>query len=517
MITGTTIERKNYANAANERQNVRSVENAAIKQLLEMMTMASITSAGIFANYNNKMCKIVRCIISCVVLACALLMLINIDSAIKGYFLLMLAIYYFLFINVAKIDRCIYNPGMFLVNVTCIFRYVLIPLFYVLDSSYNFTSNLTSGIYLMLYEEVCVGVFLYYLVKKSYEIKTRTLNNVTINSIMKNEMNTQLRIGMIALVAIAVAIVIMNPSLLNEYNFAIGVEESDIISNYGSVHTMIISWSKMVFPLLIASFMINRYQKQPKFIYYILTVFPVLLFNLMLFKGISRNSVIVPGAASMFFLMRAFPKKHKMTSFMVSGMIVTVAIVLTLFKNSTANWVVDTIAAQRLYLNAYFAGPNNLGDAIGAYNLYKSSFSVNTLLNDLFYNVPGISQYFDGEDRITVLFNAWKGTQSAIVPAIGQGLFYFGMVLSVIPELVFLWMMSKFDIKARNANNIMEVFFYSYFAVRFGYTYYQNISILISFLLGTVITLTVLLKIFSNFKLRVRGNPRNVSVGVRRI
>lgn len=478
--------------------------------------MVRTISASMLAGQDIRLHKEIRTVISIMVAVCTVLMLVYLDSPKKIYLLLMLLIYYVLFINIAQIDKLYYQPGMFLVNLTCIFRYVLIPLFYVLDLSYSFTSDLTAGVYLMLYEEVCVGIFLYILVNKSYKVNAPTQLDRLSDS-MTSELTTQIGVMLLAMVAAAGVIVAMDPSYLNEYNFVLGVQESDIIRNYGSIQTAIIEWSKMIIPLLIASFLIKRNQKHPNFIYYFLTVCVVLLFNLMFFKGFSRNSAIVPGAASMFFLIRAFPRQSKTTLIMVSVMIVIVALALTTFKNSTAHWEVDSIAASRDYLNAYFAGVDNLSDSISAYKNYKSSFSLNTLLNDLFYNVPGLSRYFDGEDRTTVLFNSWIGTKSSIVPAIGQGLFYFGTVLSVIPELIFLWIMSVFDNKMRNAVNIAEVFFYSYFAIEFGYIYYQNISLLFSFLLGTAIPLIVLLKLFSKFRLRVNGRLLTVSMGDRNL
>ncbi|RCW77369.1 hypothetical protein [Saliterribacillus persicus] len=279
------------------------------------------------------------------------------------------------------------------------------------------------------------------------------------------------------------------------------------------INSLILDWSKLVLPLLLASIFIKKYNRKPIALYFYAIIFIVLFFNLMIFTGISRNSAIIPGAASLFFIIKIFPHKKKETFALVSILILFVTISLTIFKNTYLGTnETYTFSTFTSYLESYFVGPKNLGYAYKAKELYANNFNLNTFFNDVFANAPMISGFFDLENRTSTLYNitVYNGglSRDAIIPTIGQGLFYTGYTLSILPELLIVWLMTKCDQKYTEATDIITAFFMSYFAVRFGFNFSQNFSIFSGFVFSSVVPLYILL--YLNRKTRITLKRKDI-------
>lgn len=436
------------------------------------------------------------------------IMLIFNQNSIYTHLILVPMIYGLLFIACAKIHHYYSYPGMFVLNCISFVRYVIIPLFIILDSNYYDKSGgmLSEGIVLMLYEEICLGIFLTFLTKKHYEKFSIIMENKN----FETAINTKIGYVFKAIIVIGLMIVATNPQSLNQFNFV--TTSSNLgIYKYGEVisgaSSIILGWSKLVLPLLLVSFFLKKYRQRPSRKYYFVIVFIVLFFNLMIFTGISRNSAILPGTASMFFIIKIFPYKKKQTFALISVVIILVVITLTAFKNSYLGVNdVYTFSSLTGYLESYFAGPRQLGYALKAKEILGDYFNIKVFLNDIFANVPGISKFFNLENRTTTFFNIavynWGAARDAIIPTIGQGLFYFGYIFAAVPELLLVWIMAKLDKLYLQANNIMNAFFIAYFAVRFGNNFAQNLTILSGFLFSTVLPIATLLYI--NKKVKVK-------------
>src|SRR5699024_6750318 len=132
----------------------------------------------------------------------------------------------------------------------------------------------------------------------------------------------------------------------------------------------------------------------------------LIFFNLMIFSGTSRNSAIMPGIASMFYLINVFPHKKKQLFFLFSGSIFIVLIQLTILKLFyTSGSTISGLSEAVNYLESYFFSPNNYGIGISTKKIFDNNITINTFLNDVFGNAPWFSQFFDSNDRTTTYYN----------------------------------------------------------------------------------------------------------------
>lgn len=428
-------------------------------------------------------------------------------------------IYGLFFILFAKIHSYYFYPGMFVLNVICLFRYLILPLLISIDPSYYHQTMLIKGIPLYLYEELCLGLFLILITNKYYRKISISSTHLKRGS---EELSTNTGWVFKIITIIAIVIVIANPASLRKFNFIFTARPEEIYK-YGEVvsgiSSMILDWTKRILPLLLACYFINQYRRNEEEKFYYATILIILFFNLMIFTGISRNSAILPGVASLFLILKIFPKKKKRTFLLVSVALVLILIALTIFKNSYIGVQESyTLSNFTSYLESYFASPRNLGYALYAKDRYSSIFTIDTFLNDVFANTPGISRFFDLENRTSTFYNLafYNGgaSRDAIIPTIGQGLFYFGHALSVLPELIFVWLMAQFDREYWKSKSIMKVFFMAYFAVRFGFHHYQNVSILSGYILGSMLPIWFMLyidqKCLGSMKRKCMSNEKNI-------
>lgn len=423
-------------------------------------------------------------------------------------------IYGVFFISIAKIHRYINHPGMFVLTVISTIRYVLLPILIIISPEYiDKYGYLTQGIIFMIYEAISLGIFLIFITKKYYTNK-KYQENVLVN----NNSNFILKF----IVIYALLIVILDPSILSQYNFVFVdnanlelIKRSNVVSGLSG---LIVDWGKLLLPLLICIPLISRYKITNNNIYFYSVISVILLINVMIFSGTSRNSVIMPATASMFFLIKAFPDKRKKITFFMSLAIIVVAVQLTLLKTDYIGTRIQASLGSIVdYLEAYFGGAENMGIVIGAKEEYSHMFTLKTFMNDVLGNFPGLSHLFNLENRTSTFYNLifYNGGQARdqIIPSMGQGLFYFGYLFSFIPQILIVWGMAKLDSLYRNAKTLVGIYFLSYFAVRFGFTYIQNISIILNFIYSMVIPISILLLLNQTFRFRrsnVYGENQNI-------
>ena len=418
-------------------------------------------------------------------------------------------VFFIIFIYIARSYKYFEFPGMFVFNIICLVRYVVIPILILLDRNYIDNGMLYEGIKLMLYEELVVGFFLVYITQNHYKkLKKKSKEGKRLTNI-----NTEVGFAFKIIAVCGVLITLTNPSSLNQYNILFFSDTVNVFE-YGKyvsgISGTVLNLSKFTVPLVLISYLARKNCEKQNALYYYVALIIIISFNLFIFKGVSRNSVVLPGVASLFFIARIFPDRRKQTFLIFSLAIFVVVFMLTVIKNSYlgANSAFSLSGFTR-YLESYFVGPRQLGYALQANRVMNDSFSVKTLLNDIFANAPGLSRWFDLNERTTTYYNMviynWGKSRDAIIPTIGQGLFYFGYVFSIIPELIFIRLMLVFDKKYFESNDIESVFFLAYFAVRFGNNFVQNVSILFGFVFSLIIPVSLLLWLNNNVKIKSKN------------
>lgn len=421
-----------------------------------------------------------------------ILFIMNIDEQ-TVLLIILPVIYGFFFIGISKIHRYINYPGMFTLNVIVFLRYVLLPILILLYPSYvDVYGNISEGILFMIFEALSLGVLLAIVTKKYYKSHIKE-ENLEISN------NRNLLIKMV--IVYAIIVVVFQPSILLQYNFAF-VDSSSLELIKGrslvtGINGMIIDWGKLFLPLLLTIPLVTRYRKKQNDIYYYTTIIIIMLFNVLIFSGTSRSSMLIPAVASIFYLINAFPNKRKKIFMFMSFVIVVVVIQLTLLKTEYIGTKLNFSLGEIIdYLEAYFVGPKNMGVAIKAKEIFNDAYSSSTFFNDVLGNFPGLSIFFNLENRTNTFYNLtfYNGgpQRDQIIPSMGQGLFYFGYIFSFFPQMLIVIGMAKLDELYSKSNNIAGVYFYSYFAVKFGFTFVQSLSSVLSFLYSIIIPVTII-------------------------
>lgn len=425
------------------------------------------------------------------VVVSTILFIMNINE--QEVLLIMLPIIYGLFyIGISKIHYYTNYPGMFTLNVIVFLRYVLLPILILLYPSYvDVYGKISEGILLMIFEALSLGVLLAFITKKYYQSHIK--KNLSISN------NKNLVIKMVVLYSIVV--VVLQPNILHQYNFAF-VDSSSIELIKGrslvtGVNGMIVDLGKLLLPLLLTIPLIIKHRKKQNDIYYYATIIIIMLFNVLIFSGTSRSSMLIPAVASIFYLINAFPNKRKKIFMFMSFAIVVVVIQLTLLKTEYIGTKLSFSLGEIIdYLEAYFVGPKNMGVVIKAHDIYSSSYSISTFFNDVMGNFPGLSKFFDLENRTNTFYNLtfYNGgpQRDQIIPSMGQGLFYFGYIFSFLPQMLIIIGMAKLDELYSKSNSLAGVYFYSYFTVKFGFTFVQSLSSVLSFIYSIIIPITII-------------------------
>lgn len=413
-------------------------------------------------------------------------------------------IYLMGFVGIIKIYKYLKYPGLFILNVVSVIRYVILPIMIIHSNSYNLLDiHSIKGIYFMLFEAICLFGILFLITKFKYSLIPSD-SNTSNSMIITNGKNLVLKF----IVVISLIILVMKPSVLNQYQFVFSnpnnvtlIKQSELINGLSSI---VFNLGKILLPIILSTPFIRKYKKTTHNINYIIVLLIFLLFNVLFFSGTSRNSVIMPAAGSLFFLMRVFPSQRKKTFLGGAIVIVIITIQLTIFKSSYVGRPLDLKLDEMIdYLNIYFVGPRNLGITIKSYERFGNNISYNTLINDIFGNFPGLSQFTNLENRTSTFFNLtfYNGSfqRDQIIPSIGQGLFYFGYVFSYLFQGIIVLGISYWDNKYINEKNIINIFLASTFAVRFGFTYISSLTSVLGYLYATIIPLTMI--IFVNNKI----------------
>jgi len=89
-----------------------------------------------------------------------------------------------------------------------------------------------------------------------------------------------------------------------------------------------------------------------------------------------------------------------------------------------------------------------------------------------------------------------------VLPLMGTGLMWFGLLLSPIFSVFMMRMVLLFDRKFKLAGDGLEVFTYSYMATIIGFVHYQNIQLIMLYFSCRILPLWIVYKLLIIFKLK---------------
>jgi len=399
----------------------------------------------------------------------------------------------FALLFVLGVDLRIYvrNPGAFVMVLIASIRFVVLPALIVSSDTYMIShGSLRDGIALMVYELLLWGAA-FRLVMRDYRDSSSAAPPCMGQLHNRN--------GLVKLIVFAsVAVVAANPALLTQYSLTFGAAETIEVVRPSSVAPglpgLILGWGRLLLPLLASMPLLRLYERKRRVHYLFFAALVLVGLSVMFFSGSSRNSALLPGVASMFFLLRVFTKHRRLAFLALLSVMIITTVVLTQFKlNYTGGAELDSLEDYISYGELYFAGPSSLAVSVMAYEWYRPDVRGSTLIADVFGNMPGVAGIVDLEDRTSSLYNRmyYGGgpRRDQILPFVGQSAFHLGYLLVVLPIVGVTWVMSRMDRAYRRTTDTTWLFVSAFLGVRLGMAMMSNISILMSFAYSVAVPL----------------------------
>lgn len=363
--------------------------------------------------------------------------------------------------------------GLTVFNIVLLIRYFIYPVAkaatlndpYFLNYSPT-SSGVETGIWIMVLELLFSFIIVHIFAKRIYKQKRNQSDYKPLNS----------KFILVIFLIVGLGIVARFPSIIDHYNFFIiseGIERTNLSIN--ALFLVVVDLSLIIIPVLILNRFKRKYDRYPSFKYVLLSLIFILPL-MMIFKGTSRLSVVIPTIAWLVILIKLYPRYKRVISTFVLTTLIVVFTSLTLYMQfgvTTSNTETDnefSLSTVSNLVNAYFSGADNMGMAVDMKSVYENNIGLDTLKNDILYNIAGLSQFADNGNTSTLWFNRlihgyWSSVDQ-IIPLSGQGYAYFDLLGAPIFLIVTLLLMMFFDNKIANENRIEYTYIYVYFTIR---------------------------------------------------
>lgn len=434
-------------------------------------------------------------------------------------FLLPLTLLFSLWILNRIIFHTIQFLPFFVLYMIEVVRFLVIPFLMVYTGFYHSTfygnpstGGMTKAIYLMCYELVAITFMLFIYKKKLLALQRQAVD------VTDDETESWLLI-VIALVLIGFVLLFcrMNNLIvrlsIGPFTLAVGTRI------FVAGENILISALMLLYIPVLKKWIHSRQRLSDHIIFLVLSV--VWMFTSF---GDARMVYIVKAVEVilLFFRYANIRVARNVSVFLIVLAMIAVVGMTLLDENASRGTFFFTASAEQRHtyaytLTKYFSGPYNVAKSvdIAKGNLFTTS-RPQLLVNDILYNTYPFSGLLEeGAETTKIIFNHSlygsyeKATQ--IVPLVGQGVIYFGYAFSVIPTLVFLWMLIKWQTKINNKNthaSIERYFMASYFSVYLGFMFMYNVIILSGILWNTWIMLFIGIKICSVIKGQINLHRR---------
>ena len=115
-------------------------------------------------------------------------------------------------------------------------------------------------------------------------------------------------------------------------------------------------------------------------------------------------------------------------------------------------------------LQAYFAGPVNVNNAIGLYK--NSNIGFSSFFLDIVNNMPVVNHWFDTKMATVNQYNyyigrSWNGLGDQIIPLVGQSLIYFSTFFAPLLSCISIVLLRLFDRKYVSSSSL-DVYYYAF-------------------------------------------------------
>lgn len=370
------------------------------------------------------------------------------------------------------------SPGFMIVNGMYFIKCVVYPFVNIISNTTYTTMN-RDTLFAIILEigEVVIIYLIFFLYNRFYP--SRLENNKEYAAEQNHLDNGRFLVAWFFI--FVVAIVLAFPSSLRAYHF-FTVASLEIIysglseASANGIAAWIIKLARYILVAYACGWFFCKYNKTGKTRYW-LGALVLVGFTVMIVYGVSRSDFVIPGLCGYFLLVRLFPRKARLISFSLIGLLAMVFVTFSLMRFEEMNSLRELSES----LQAYFCCEKNMAIAILAKRRYFHEIDFQTMLSDLLGNWAGIGRLFRQHYNISEYFNfVYHGHQLAvdqIVPTVGQSYMQFGgfgVYLYTAIMTVFCLTMDK---KYRESDKIEFSYLYLYATVKCAITLMGNFKI----------------------------------------
>ncbi|MCC4722351.1 hypothetical protein [Salinicoccus sp. RF5] len=405
-----------------------------------------------------------------------------------------------------------WSPGIICFMSVSFIRYFITPLVTALSGMHTVTEGrytsdqyYTTATFLLLYEMIIVYFIAFWTLRKQKFKQTRVVDSLV---------TKKSQFIIIVFILIAILIVLINPSVLRNYNFvftpANNLMNSEDYSHFGFL-TLFINTAKLLIPLLFIYYGKMFYDKTQKFTPVILALFPSFII-IMFAEGNRRGALIVPFILTLLISIKMFPKYRRRILVLMGGTAVSILLYMTMQKSIVSQSIETSMLKDQInwfatYLDSYFAFIKHTAIAIETSIRYDETLGVSTLINDIFYPFPYFGgELIDGNARSTIFFNYtfYNNTliTDRVIPSVGQGTIYGGYIFSPLFSAIFTKLALEADGKYKLSKDIFEKFLWGYTAWLFASSINANINLLTQTLFQVILPLVLVYVIYKRVALR---------------
>lgn len=372
------------------------------------------------------------------------------------------------------------RPGYAVFSAVAAVRYFVLPILMMIENDQDLLSLAQPGWLLFLYEELVVLATIFAMGRGA----RGAVSNCQSLSPVQSRAFIHWGVALIGVVAI-----VLWPGVMGGYSFILnaseGLDSDTAASGIPGPVYLVVRWVLVLLPVLFATICLRRYRHKENVLWYYMAL-AALGAGLLFIPGSSRQAVLIPGVAALFFMLRAAPQRARETVVLMSAALLSTFVVTTALKFGERSG--SFLSANSL--NAYFNGPKNLALAMEMIDDYGHLASGRLLFNDIFGNVPGVGA--DLLDRTITYFNfvIYRGaidSQDQIVPFSGQVLFHFGWYLVPVPIILVGLVIHLLDQRFSSSQEPVNSYLLAYFSTIFGMSFMLNLSIISSYVATTVI------------------------------
>lgn len=365
------------------------------------------------------------------------------------------------------------------------FRYVLLPIGITYIGGYNGRSRVSPSNdsfiiahFLMWYELVIAAITIFILEK-------RNSNKVMINK-EKSIIYPKNHFIYLIFILVSTGFVVIFPDILKNFNFFIPKSGADSYFLDTSVIeqslTLMVTVSKQLLFVIFMGIFKKKHNKTKSKRWIILSITVVLL-NCGIYSGLNRSDFVMLCIASFYLFVVLYPQYKKKIIFIVAMLFIIILPVMAQVRGHKTlvegNGIIYNLVDN---MQIYLGGPYNVAMAVDTANFFPEGRNFANLLNDIFRGMLGFNLIFKllPLNTSTQFFNYriyFSGHSTQIIPVIGQGYFYMGIVLAPLLLIGFIVLANYLAKKQEVMRNIEFIYFFTISITRIGFIMGQNAQI----------------------------------------